>query len=424
MRFRLALKNIALRPFRNLLAIISIAIGTGSLVIFMGLSEGIKQASFQEFENQNPLTQITVRPKSEDSSLLSFFSESDSPKLTQDTVNSILKIPKVKAIYPETQFTQFSSIEAELLGFTLESDVLIFGIEESFLQQDIPKNSWDKTAQPYPAVLPKKMLDLYNLGIATPRGLPHISEETVIGQRLKLYPGRSIFFPGSSKNEEAIELELVGLSDKVNLFGVTLPFQIVQQLNQQYTDSTPVNFTEIFVEANTAQDTPQIAQEIENSLDLSTQYFQKNIEEVQAKLNFLTIALSIISFIIIITASIAILSTFLSTASERTNELGLLRAIGAKKSHIKQLFLAESTTIGIIGSLLGISLGIASAKIVDSLNLAQVSAQVAFSTETLFKITPQLCLTAALFGTLLSVLAAYIPARKAANINPIEALNK
>lgn len=418
----LALQNIRQKKFRTFLASFSITIGTASLILFLGLSNGIKEATFQEIEKQSPLTQITVRPNIEGAGIISFLTQSNESKISEEDIQTISEIPNITAIHPEIQFNNFASVEAELLGFTLMSDAMIFGVPLGFIENDIPSlATWERTEEPYPVLIPRRILDLYNLAVAAPRGIPTISEDSLLGKELTLYPSYSTFFPGSKTKTDAIKLEVVGFADKINLLGVTLPSHIVETLNKNYTDNGRL-ILELFVEVENATQTKAAADKIEE-LGFSTDYFQKNLQEVEAKFAYLTISLATISFIILLTATIAIISTFLATVAERTKEIGLFRALGATKKHIKKLILFEAGIIGAFGSTTGVIFGIIGSKIVDNIGLQQLE-QTTLAPETLFKIDAQLIIATIFFGTILSIFAAYLPAKQASKINPIEALSK
>ena len=128
-----------------------------------------------------------------------------------------------------------------------------------------------------------------------------------------------------------------------------------------------------------------------------------------------------ISLIILVTAGIAIISTFLATIAERRKEIGLFRALGATKSHIKRIILVEAGIIGLFGSVIGLTLGLISSNFLENIALTQLESTT-FTPDNLIKIDLQLILITLVFGTLLSILAAYIPAQKATKVSPIETL--
>ncbi len=419
----LALQNITERKSRVILASLSIAIGTASLIVFLGLSNGIEQATFSELEKKSPLTQITVSPNTKKTGIISLLNKTSDGKLNKETIEQISKINGVKNIYPEIQFNNFASLEVPIFGMTLATETMIFGVPAEFIENDIGSQKiWNKNEEPYPAIIPRKLLDLYNLAVASPQNLPPLSEDGLIGKELTLFPNYSTFFPFASDKTESVRLEVIGFSDKVNLIGVTLPYQVVEKLNLENSQNSNQNYLELFIETSDPTLTSEVAKKIEE-LGYSTAYFQKNLQDVEAKFAYLKTSLGIISLIILLTAAIAIISTFLAQVAERSKEIGLFRAIGATKNHIKKLILIEAGIIGLIGSAIGVITGLIGSMIIDKIGLEQLK-QTTFTPETLFHITPNLILFTIIFGTILSILAGYIPARKAANINPIEALNR
>lgn len=418
-----SIQSIYKRKFRTFLAIASIAIGTCSLLVFMGLNKGIQTATFQKMEKQSPLTQITVRPPIEETGIISFITRPEGTKIDRTHIEQISKIRGVKNVYPETQFNNFASIQANLLGQTLITDAMIFGVPKGFIETDIKNPEiWDRKEEPYPAIIPRKLLEIYNLAVAYPQNLPTLSEDILIGRTLTLYPNYSTFFPVQNDKTQRVELEVVGFSDKINLIGATLPFEVVEKLNRKYTATPDTKILELFVETTDEAITNSVAKKIED-LGFNTFYLQKDLEDVQMRFNYLRNSLGAISAIILITCGIAIMSTFLATISERIKELALFRALGATKTHIKKLILFEAGITGLMGSFLGVAIGIPTGKLINMFGLQGVDKTI-FQVSTMFIVDFKIIGTTILFGLILSIISAYIPAHKGANIKPIEALNR
>lgn len=111
-------------------------------------------------------------------------------------------------------------------------------------------------------------------------------------------------------------------------------------------------------------------------------------------------------------AVIGIASTMLVSVIERTYEIGLRRALGARKSHIACQFVLESTIIGLLGGLLGTMLGII------------IVAVLANANHWLAVIEPSLILPDPLIGGLTGLVAGIYPALRAASKSPVEALRR
>lgn len=422
---KLAFKNLTNRRFRTFLGVLSIGIGTAALFIALSLNQGIEQAGKNQLSSHHALNQITIRPDLKGQGVISFIAQNKDNKITPEAVEKFENLSNVNKVYKEIQFNGFASIRGSVLGLTLNTDSMLFGLPGEFLANDlttgIDKISWNKAdSEPYPALIPRKFLDLYNFTIASPQNLPKFSEDMLIGKKLTLYPNYSNFFGNSSAPAKTVQLEVVGFSDKINLIGLTLPYQIIEKLNEDFASSDNTAYTEVYAEVENETEITKTAAEIEK-LGYSTNYFQKEFESLEAKLLYLQISLSIIIIIILITATISILSTFLAAISEQKKEIGLLRALGATKQQIRKLILLQSFIVGLLGSVTGIAIGLVGSIILNQTTKTQLEG-LTFAGSKLFQFTPQIITSTLLFGLILALLAGYVPSKIAANTDPVEAL--
>ena len=137
-------------------------------------------------------------------------------------------------------------------------------------------------------------------------------------------------------------------------------------------------------------------------------------ESVMGQINDMTggirIGALVISIIALLAAGVGIMNIMLVSVTERTREIGIRKAVGARKKTILAQFLIEAITLCAIGGLIGIGLGITIGNFVGTL----ISAKIAIPVDWIF-IGLTLCVTVGvIFGT--------YPAYKAANLDPIEAL--
>jgi putative ABC transport system permease protein len=122
-------------------------------------------------------------------------------------------------------------------------------------------------------------------------------------------------------------------------------------------------------------------------------------------------------------AALGITNTMLMGVLERTREIGVMKAVGARDGHIVLMFLAEGALVGLAGGLLGLLLSWLISFPGDAWVRSMVSRQLAVKLEeSLFVFPWWLVAGAPLFSALVTILAAVLPARRAARINPVEAL--
>lgn len=133
-------------------------------------------------------------------------------------------------------------------------------------------------------------------------------------------------------------------------------------------------------------------------------------EKAINSLRFLTISATVIGLITLIGAAIGLMNIMLVSVSERTREVGLVKAIGGKSKMVSRQFLLESVIISVLGALFGIVLGV----VVGNLFSIVLS--------TGFVIPWDWIIYGILICTIVGLLAGLYPARKAGKLNPIEAL--
>jgi putative ABC transport system permease protein len=145
----------------------------------------------------------------------------------------------------------------------------------------------------------------------------------------------------------------------------------------------------------------------------------------QMKKNALLIgfAMDFIALVALIVAVLGIMNTMFTTVLERTQEIGILKAIGAKDRQVLLIFLVEGSLIGLLGGVAGVGLGwLASLPGNDyALRILEKQGHHPLP-ETVFLYPLKLLLAVPVFAILMTTLAALLPARRAARVEPVVAL--
>ncbi|MDY2947268.1 MAG: FtsX-like permease family protein, partial [Mannheimia varigena] len=127
--------------------------------------------------------------------------------------------------------------------------------------------------------------------------------------------------------------------------------------------------------------------------------------------NTMTLLISSIALISLIVGGIGVMNIMLVSVTERTREIGVRMAIGAKQRNILQQFLIEAVVICLIGGVIGILLA---GGIIGAFNSLGSNFKMILS--------PESVIIAVLCSTLIGIVFGYIPARNASRLNPITAL--
>ncbi len=133
----------------------------------------------------------------------------------------------------------------------------------------------------------------------------------------------------------------------------------------------------------------------------------KQIQQLSQSTNTMLIWIAGISLLV---GGIGVMNIMLVSVTERTSEIGLKKAIGARKTMILGQFLTEAVVLTSLGGLIGVIVGIILAEVISKLNTTPVSISV-----------PAAVLAVA-FSMLIGILFGLLPSYKAANLDPIEAL--
>lgn len=135
----------------------------------------------------------------------------------------------------------------------------------------------------------------------------------------------------------------------------------------------------------------------------------KEIQELSQSTNTMLIWIAGISLIV---GGIGVMNIMLVSVTERTQEIGLKKAIGAKKRHILGQFLTEAAVLTSLGGIIGVAAGIVLAEVISKLS------------GTLVSISIPAAVIAVIFSMVIGILFGLLPSYKAANLKPIDALRR
>jgi putative ABC transport system permease protein len=245
--------------------------------------------------------------------------------------------------------------------------------------------------------------------------------------------------------------DVIGMEINYNLYGVTQAYTIVgirkdndtamrsmvfytndvemeiptTVLESVYGYSTD-KFSEFFIFADSAEYVTAISKQAKNILearynirgqDLIKVYdLATSVESISQILDYVTVFVMLVATISLIVGGIGVMNIMLVSVTERTKEIGIRKALGAKTGSILFQFLMEAVIITLIGGVVGIILGIIGANgvcvLVEVAGIGSVSAV----------IDPKIVIFATAFSSLIGIFFGIYPARKAAKLSPIEAL--
>jgi len=194
---------------------------------------------------------------------------------------------------------------------------------------------------------------------------------------------------------------------------VIVPLSTAERL----TKTTSIN--QVYLQGKAGQDMNMVMAEVQNSMarmfpnktdSYSVVNQQDLMETMSSVTSTMTLLLGGIASISLLVGGIGIMNIMLVSVSERTKEIGIRKAIGAKRRDILLQFLIESVVLSAMGGIIGILLGLGVGKILGS----TLQMTVTFSSSVV--------MFSFLFSLFVGVVFGVFPANKASKLNPIQAL--
>ena len=200
---------------------------------------------------------------------------------------------------------------------------------------------------------------------------------------------------------------------------VYLPYTTVMRLSSQ---SMVSNYAAVMEDESRANEAKSAVEgELQHLLGSDNGYYVYSasewLEEMNKMINMVIVILTGIASISLLVGGIGIMNIMLVSVTERTREIGIRKALGAKERTILSQFVVEAATTSALGGVLGIALGYIVSMVANRLLPM-------FTSGTTVTVSPSFNSVAVAFGISvgIGVLFGYLPAKRAARLNPIEAL--
>ena len=396
-----------------------IAIGIASLVFFVALGMGVARVVREKiFPVDARLIDVVPSPLA-----IGLFGGG---KLTQDAVDRLAAIPGVERAYRKmmVRVPAVSFYDGDFFGRKLRMgiEVIAVGVDPDFVRADVKLGDFSDPGpgKPIPTIVASRLLEIYNKTFAPARSLPQLSATMLVGFSFPVDFNRSfvaVVAPGPVTSTQA---QVVGLSERGLLAAATIPLDVAIRMNKA-ANVDAETFTGVALQAASPSDVPQIVTAVkEMGLRVDDQE-RRMSENAGAAVAITTSAMALLSALICLLAAFNIAHALSAAVRARERELGVMRAVGASQRDIFVLVLVEAMVLGIGGGLLGTLTALLAASGVDMLS-ARVLPEFPFKPDTFFLVPLWLPLLGLGLGVLAAIAGAWLPARRAAQVDPARVL--
>jgi putative ABC transport system permease protein len=203
---------------------------------------------------------------------------------------------------------------------------------------------------------------------------------------------------------------------------LVLPLRTAERLYLRVPGSREQGFDRATVTVDREENVQEVTERVA-ALGLGVFSLAHIVEQLRLNALLISFATAFVAGVALLVAALGIINTMLMTVLERTHEIGVMKAVGARDGHVQLIFLVEGAFVGLVGGALGLLLGWAASFPGDAMAQSIVEKQTqSRMEESLFVFPWWLVLGLPLFAGLVTTLAALYPARRAAKVNPITAL--
>ncbi|MBS1151553.1 MAG: transporter, permease protein [Myxococcaceae bacterium] len=300
--------------------------------------------------------------------------------------------------------------------------MLAVGVDTELVKADLQLGDFSDPApsEPIPAMPATRLLEIYNKTFAPARSLPQLSPTMLVGFGFPLELGRSFVTQTTTGTVTQSAIQVVGVSDRGMLAGLTIPLASAVRLNKA-AGMDFQTYTAVTLQAVDASAVPGLVAAVKEMGFRVDDQERRMAENAGAAVTVTTFAMALLSALICFLAAINIAHALSASVRARARELGVMRAVGASQADVRALVLAEAATLGLVGGILGTAVAVAAAMGID-LAAARLLPQFPFKPDTFFQLPWFLVAGGMALGVLSSLAGAWFPSRHAASIDPARTL--
>lgn len=396
--FKIAVKNLRKRKLRTLLTMIGIFVSIATIFILISLSLGLQGAVEDQFKALGtdkffviPGTGFLGPPGSVGGIIL--------------TEKDVEVVKKVRGV-ADLSYVTVANAEVKFAGQTKFFPVIGLPLENIDVFTESGAWTTEDGLDLEEGDLGKAMMgSLFKTGNIFKKPVKPGDRISINGERFKV---SGIAKPiGNPGDDSTI---LIPLEDLRKIFDI------------------PERVDQIVVKVDDGEDVLEVAERVEKKLRKSRDVTEKTQDFIvstpeellgsfQNILNIITVFLAGVAAISLLVGAIGIANTMYTSVLERTREIGVMKAIGAKNKDILMIFLIESGLLGLVGAIIGVGLGYGIAKTLEYIAINSLNT-------TLLQVAtpPYLVIGSLLFGFFIGAASGVFPAMGASRTNVVDAL--
>lgn len=392
--FKLSTRMFRARTSRTLLTIFGMGVGIAAILFLLSLGFGLQNSLLEKITTTDSLLSLDVMS-----------SESGIVVLDESMVGKLRNISGAEEVVPVAELAiqaRVGGLLADLASKSAPASYLrLEGIE---LKEGVPLSEEKKEN----VVIASAVAEIFG---------KNLSE--MIGQEIEL----AFLVPQEESGEESLQnnFESFDPGIKYVITGIVESRENVIFVNAGTLGGLKIKkYDKAKVKCSDPEKLSAARGEIE-ALGLKVQSLSDTVEDAKKIFKWIQLILTLFGIIALAVSAIGMFNTMTIALLERTEEIGIMKSIGASDLAISLMFIMEATVMGFMGGLLGIIIGLAGSELVNKA-IDFIAIRRGAEPIDLFDIPLEFILGIAISAGIVGFLTGILPARRASKIDPLDAL--
>lgn len=387
---KLSMRMFKARTMRTLLTILGMSVGIAAIIFLVSLGYGLQRTLLQKITTSDALVTLDVT-----------LGESEDVALDNSVVETLKTVPDVVDVIPVLEL----SGQGKFGDITL--DVNTVSSSATLLKSEGVKVAYGRlfnADEPNKVVITKAVSQVFGT-----------APEEMLGQTVSL-----TLFQNDASGQVSRK-DSFSPSEVYTISGISDGDENIVYLSLDSLVGFPLtSYTKLKVKCSSTQVLDQVRVSIEEK-GFAASSISETIDQANKVFSAIQVVLMVFGMIALIVSAIGMFNTMTIALLERTEEIGIMKAIGASRGSISLMFVMESTLMGFLGALGGVILGMIEGEILNFfINL--VATRFGGESVDLFYSPLWFIMIVIAFGAFVGFMTGVFPARKASSIDTLDAL--
>lgn len=423
-QFRTGLRNLRRQKLRTSLTVFAIVIGAVSVTVMLSIVTSAKGFLTSSFEKTGEDRRVIVTPTADFSyseARWQTWTDGSGKRIDDATVAAVSAIPGVRAVTPIAGALMFETIRSEGIEASLNNAFAVAYQPNGAVTREVVAGRGLEAGDDSGGILISR-------SIAVALGL---TDDDAVGRTLTLVPRKDM---GQTMDESTVTVVGVMFADG-DAFDLTWNYYRSIEPRWERCEGGGPNtkpdctfesdldrngYPAVWIAASSPNEATSVVAAVK-TLGYGAAAGSEELDAQNTAFTILGAVLGGIGGIALFVAAIGVINTMVMATLERTREIGIMRAIGATKRTIRRMFTVEAGVLGFMGGVFGVAASFGVAAILNNL-LNQQLADSGITERNVVQVPPHISLSVIAVTTLIGMLAGRLPARRAANLDPVEAL--